>query len=98
MLSVLQMVDAFEAQLVDEDEVVIEQGAEGQYIYIIDQGMFEIYISGKKIITQASGFAPFTISIFPDPVLPFYSPTPCFLFPDPVLLLFYSPTPYFLFL
>ena len=38
------MIDAFEPQLVDEDEEVIRQGAAGDFIYIIDQGMFQVLI------------------------------------------------------
>ena len=41
---VAQMIDAFEPQLVDEDEEVIRQGAAGDFIYIIDQGMFQVLI------------------------------------------------------
>lgn len=47
--------DAMFPTIAKEDEVIIQQGDEGDNFYIIDQGEVDIYVSGKKVVSLCEG-------------------------------------------
>ena len=47
--------DAMFAKEANEDEVIIQQGDEGDNFYIIDHGSVDIYVNGAKVVTLSEG-------------------------------------------
>merc|ERR1719474_2436088 len=47
--------DAMFPTIAEKDEVIIQQGDEGDNFYIIDQGEVDIYVSGKKVVSLCEG-------------------------------------------
>jgi len=50
-----RVVDAFQKVLVADKEVLIEQGDDGDYFYVVDSGSFTVLKSGSKVLTVPSG-------------------------------------------
>jgi len=47
--------DAMFPTIAEKEEVIIQQGDEGDNFYIIDQGEVDIYVSGKKVVSLCEG-------------------------------------------
>eukprot|EP00391_Amoebophrya_sp_Ameob2_P003627 CAMPEP_0179000332 /NCGR_PEP_ID=MMETSP0795-20121207/10607_1 /TAXON_ID=88552 /ORGANISM="Amoebophrya sp., Strain Ameob2" /LENGTH=1026 /DNA_ID=CAMNT_0020693305 /DNA_START=60 /DNA_END=3141 /DNA_ORIENTATION=- len=52
-----KVVDAMEVVRVKKKEHVIRQGEEGDFFYIVQNGKFDIYVSGSKVFEAGPGFA-----------------------------------------
>jgi len=47
--------DAMFERKVSQGEVVIRQGDQGDNFYVVDEGVFDIFVNGKKVVEIAAG-------------------------------------------
>ncbi|CAG8771437.1 43936_t:CDS:2 [Gigaspora margarita] len=50
-----QVIDAMFEKIVHKDETIITQGEEGDNFYVIEHGMFEIFVDDKLVLVVADG-------------------------------------------
>ena len=48
-IQISDLIDAMFSRVVDEDEVSIEQGDDGDNFYVIESGVYDIYVSGSNV-------------------------------------------------
>ena len=56
MLAFLNQVDAMFERKVAAGESIIRQGDEGDNFYVVDEGLFDIFVNGNKVHLIRSGF------------------------------------------